>query len=128
MRSEGRVSTTDASHVPDMEPGEKQIWQQQTCNLLRRAGERPGGSVPGWAEVLAGGAACVLLVPAESSRIELAPDGQDRGQLRTRGARRFAAADSCVGLVDLDVGVIEADMGIGVAYAGTKDDSAPASR
>ena len=27
-----------ASHVPDMEPGEKQLWQQQTLHLI------PGGA------------------------------------------------------------------------------------
>src|SRR5260370_26574057 len=53
-----------ASHVPDMEPGEKQLWQQQTLHLI------PGGSgaaamrdqYQDGLKLLLGATGCVLLV------------------------------------------------------------------
>ena len=92
-----------ASHVPDMEPGEKQLWQQQTLHLI------PGGAgvaamrdrIRGWTEAAADRgrmrAAGGLRQPGESdagARVERTarrPRSASRWALRAAGwcARRW---------------------------------------
>jgi len=114
-----------ASHVPDMEPGEKQLWQQQTLHLT------PGGA--GVADMrdqyedglnlLLIASGCVLLVAcANLANLMLARGLKDRAQTSIRvalGASRQRlvrkALVECVLLA-----VIGGIIGIGVAYAGTR--------
>jgi hypothetical protein len=85
-----------ASHVPDMEPGEKQLWQQQTLHLI------PGGAgvaamrdqYKDGLKLLLIAAGCVLLValrePCKSdarTRIE-----GSRTNLHSHGIGRITAA------------------------------------
>jgi len=113
------------SHVPDMEPGEKQLWEQQTLHL-----------VPGDAGVTALrseyheglrllliAAGCVLLVACGNlANLMLARGLKERGQTsirvalgasRTRIIRRSLV--ECVMLA-----AIGGVLGIAVAYAGTR--------
>jgi predicted permease len=114
-----------ASHVPDMQPGEKQLWQQQTLHLT------PGGGGVGMMrdqyedglKLLLVASACVLLVACGNlANLMLARGLKDRGQTSVRvalGASRGRlvrkALVECVVL-----SVIGGLMGIGVAYAGTR--------
>ncbi|MBV8629510.1 MAG: ABC transporter permease [Silvibacterium sp.] len=114
-----------ASHVPDMQPGEKQLWQKQTLHLV------PGGAGVGFVEdqygdglrLLLVGAACVLLVACGNlANLMLARGLKDREQTSVRvalGASRSRlvrkALVECVMLA-----VIGGAIGIGVAYAGTR--------
>jgi putative ABC transport system permease protein len=114
-----------ASHVQDMEPGEKQLWQQQTLHLA------PGGA--GFSPVredyedglklLFAAAGCVLLVAcANLANLMLARGLKDRGQTSMRvalGASRWRlirrALIECV-LLSVAGGVL----GIALAYGGTR--------
>ena len=114
-----------ASHVQDMDPGEKQLWQQQTLHLT------PGGGgvadLRDWYQdglrLLLIASACVLLVACGNlANLMLARGLKDRAQTSIRvalGASRQRlvrkALVECVVLA-LIGGVI----GIGVAYAGTR--------
>jgi predicted permease len=114
-----------ASHVPDMEPGEKQLWQQQTLHLT------PGGAgvaamrdqYQDGLKLLLVAAACVLLVACGNlANLMLARGLKDRAQTSVRvalGASRVRlvrkALVECVMLA-----VIGGALGIGVAYAGTR--------
>jgi predicted permease len=114
-----------ASHVPDMEPGEKQLWQQQTLHLT------PGGAgVAAMKDQYAAGlklllavAGCVLLVACGNlANLMLARGLKDRAQTSVRvalGASRQRlvrkALVECVTLA-----VIGGALGIAVAYAGTR--------
>ena len=114
-----------ASHVPDMQPGEKQLWQQQTLRLT------PGGAgvavmqdqYGDGLKLLLVAAACVLLVACGNmANLMLARGLKDREQTSVRvalGASRGRlvrkALVECVLLA-----VIGGAMGIGVAYAGTR--------
>jgi putative ABC transport system permease protein len=114
-----------ASHVQDMEPGEKQLWQQQTLHLT------PGGGgvadLRDWYQdglrLLLIASACVLLVACGNlANLMLARGLKDRAQTSIRvalGASRQRlvrkALVECVVLA-LIGGVI----GIGVAYSGTR--------
>jgi len=114
-----------ASHVPDMQPGEKQLWQQQTLHLT------PGGSgvavmrdqYEDGLKLLLVAAACVLLVAcANLANLMLARGLKDRAQTSVRvalGASSLRlvrkALVECVTLA-----VIGGALGIGVAYAGTR--------
>ncbi len=114
-----------ASHVPDMQPGEKQLWQQQTLHLT------PGGAgvavmqdqYGDGLKLLLVAAACVLLVACGNmANLMLARGLKDREQTSVRvalGASRGRlvrkALVECVLLA-----VIGGAMGIGVAYAGTR--------
>src|SRR3954469_16082565 len=114
-----------ASHVPDMEPGEKALWQQQTLHL-----------VPGDAGVTALrheyneglrllliAAGCVLLVACGNlANLMLARGLKDRAQTSIRialgASRARTVRKSLVECVMLSaVGGI---LGIAVAYAGTR--------
>jgi predicted permease len=114
-----------ASHVSDMEPSEKQLWQQQTLHLT------PGGSgiadmrdqYKDGLKLLLIAAACVLLVACGNlANLMLARGLKDRAQISVRvalGASRQRlvrkALVECVLLA-----VIGGVLGIGVAYAGTR--------
>ena len=78
-----------ASHVPDMEPGEKQLWQQQTLHLT------PGGAgvaamrdqYQDGLKLLLIAAGCVLLVACGNlANLMLARGLKDRAQTSVRVA------------------------------------------
>jgi len=114
-----------ASHVPDMEPNERQLWHQQTARLV------PGGA--GIAQMrdqcqdglrlLLIAAGCVLLVACGNlANLMLARGLKDRAQTSLRvalgssrgGLIRKALVQSAV------LSVIGGVLGIGVAYAATR--------
>src|SRR6202042_1071124 len=110
---------------PDMEPGEKQLWQQQTVRLT------PGGAgvaamrdqYQDGLKLLLVGAACVLLVACGNlANLMLARGLKDRGQTSIRVAlgasRQRLVRKALVGSVML--ALIGGGLGIGVAYAGTR--------
>ena len=117
-----------ASHVSDMEPGEKQLWEQQTIHLI------PGDAgvadmrdnYQAGLKLLLVAAGCVLLVACGNlANLMLARGLKDRAQTSMRvalGASRWRlvrrALVECV-VLSLIGGVI----GIGVAYAGTQTHS-----
>src|SRR5215470_836080 len=114
-----------ASHVPDMEPSEKQLWQQQTLHLI------PGGAGVGamrdqyedGLKLLLVAAACVLLVAcANLANLMVARGLKDRAQTSIRVAlgasRGRLVRRSLVECVML--AAIGGVLGIAVAYAGTK--------
>src|SRR5690349_2052191 len=114
-----------ASHVPDMEPGEKQLWQQQTLHLV------PGGAgvtalrseYKDGLKLLLIAAGCVLLVACGNlANLMLARGLKDRAQTSIRVAlgasRARVVRKSLVECVML--AAVGGALGIGVAYAGTK--------
>jgi predicted permease len=114
-----------ASHVPDMEPGEKQLWQQQTLHLI------PGGAgvaamrdqYQDGLRLLLVAAGCVLLVACGNlANLMLARGLKDRAQTSIRMAlgasRRRLVRKALVESVLL--AVIGGALGIAVAYAGTR--------
>jgi putative ABC transport system permease protein len=114
-----------ASHVPDMEPGEKQLWQQQTLHLT------PGGAgvaamrdqYQDGLKLLLVAAACVLLVACGNlANLMLARGLKDRAQTSIRMAlgasRRRLVRKAFVESVML--ALVGGAFGIGVAYAGTR--------
>jgi putative ABC transport system permease protein len=114
-----------ASHVQDMEPGEKQLWQQQTLHLT------PGGAgvaamrdqYQDGLKLLLVASACVLLVACGNlANLMLARGLKDRAQTSVRvalGASRGRlvrkALVECVVLA-----MIGGVLGVGVAYGGTR--------
>jgi predicted permease len=113
-----------ASHVPDMDPGEKQLWQQQTLHLV------PGGSgvtalrdeYQDGLKLLLIAAGCVLLVACGNlANLMLARGLKDRAQTSIRvalGASRTRIVRKS--LVEcLMLAAIGGALGIAVAYAGT---------
>ena len=114
-----------ASHVSDMEPGEKQLWQQQTVHLV------PGGA--GVAEMrddyqdglklLLIAAGCVLLVACGNlANLMLARGLKDRAQVSVRvalGASRFRLVRKAL-VESVLLAIIGGALGIAVAYAGTR--------
>jgi predicted permease len=114
-----------ASHVADMEPGEKQLWQQQTLHLT------PGGAgvasmrdqYQDGLKLLLVAAACVLLVACGNlANLMLARGLKDRGQTSVRvalGASRQRLVRKAL-VESLLLAVIGGVLGIAVAYAGTR--------
>jgi putative ABC transport system permease protein len=114
-----------ASHVPDMEPREKQLWQRQTLHLI------PGGA--GVAQMrsqyqdglrlLLIAAGCVLLVAcANLANLMLARGLKDRAQTSVRvalGASRGRLMRKVL-VESMLLSTIGGVLGIGVAYAGTR--------
>ena len=114
-----------ASHVPDMQPSEKPLWQQQTLHLT------PGGAgvavmrdqYQDGLKLLLVASACVLLVACGNlANLMLARGLKDRAQTSVRvalGASRGRlvrkALVECVTL-----SIVGGLMAIGVAYAGTR--------
>jgi putative ABC transport system permease protein len=114
-----------ASHVPDMEPGEKQLWQQQILHLI------PGGAgvaamrdqYEEGLKLLLVAAGCVLLVACGNlANLMLARALKNR----TQTSVRVALGTSWQRLVRkalvecLLLAVIGGVIAIGVAYAGTR--------
>ncbi len=114
-----------ASHVADMQPGEKQLWQQQTLHLV------PGDAgvtamrsqYQDGLKLLLVAAACVLLVACGNlANLMLARGLKERAQTSVRVALgaswprlvRKALVESIL------LAVIGGVLGIGVAYAGTR--------
>ena len=114
-----------ASHVADMQPGEKQLWQQQTLHLT------PGGAgvaamrdqYQDGLKLLLVAAGCVLLLACGNlANLMLARGLKDRGQTSVRvalGASRRRLVRKAL-VESLLLAVIGGLLGIGVAYAGTK--------
>ncbi len=114
-----------ASHVPDMEPGEKQLWQQQTLHLT------PGGGgvaamrdqYQAGLKLLLVAAGCVLLVACGNlANLMLARGLKDRAQTSIRvalGASRQRLVKKAL-VESVMLAVIGGAFGVGVAYAGTR--------
>lgn len=114
-----------ASHVPDMEPGEKQLWPQQTLHLI------PGGAgVAAMREQYQDGlrllviaAGCVLLVAcANLANLLLARGLKHRAQTSLRvalGASRGRLVRHVL-VESMALAVSGGLLGISVAYAGTR--------
>ena len=114
-----------ASHVPDMEPAEKQLWPQQTLHLI------PGGAgvaamrdqYEDGLKLLLIAAGCVLLVAcANLANLMLARGFKDRAQTSLRvalGASRGRLMRKVL-IESVLLAMIGGVLGIGVAYAGTK--------
>lgn len=113
-----------ASHVPDMEPGEKELWQKQTLHLT------PGGAgvaalrdeYEDGLKLLLIAAGCVLLVACGNlANLMLARGLKDRAQTSIRVAlgasRTRVIRRSLVECVMLSA--IGGVLGIAVAYSGT---------
>jgi putative ABC transport system permease protein len=113
-----------ASHVPDMEPGEKQLWQQQTVHLI------PGGAgvaamrdqYEDGLKLLLIAAGCVLLVAcANLANLMLARGLKDRVQMSIRvalGASRGRLMRKVL-VESMLLAMLGGILGVGVAYAGT---------
>src|SRR5689334_11040144 len=114
-----------ASHVSDMEPGEKQTWRQQTLHLI------PGGAgvaamrdqYEDGLKLLLIAAGCVLLVAcANLANLMLARGLKDRAQTSLRvalGASRGRLIRKVL-VESILLAMVGAVLGIGVAYAGTR--------
>jgi predicted permease len=114
-----------ASHVPDMEPREKQLWQRQTLHLV------PGGAgvaamrdqYQDGLKLLLIAAGCVLLVAcANLANLLLARGLKNRAQTSVRvalGASRGRLVRKVL-VESMLLAAIGGLSGIGVAYAGTK--------
>ncbi len=114
-----------ASHVPDMEPGEKQLWRQQTLHLI------PGGAgvaamrdeYQDGLKLLLIASGCVLLVACGNlANLMLARGLKDRPQTSLRialGAARGRLVRKAL-MESLLLAMLGGALGIGVAYAGTR--------
>jgi predicted permease len=114
-----------ASHVPDMEPGEKQLWRQQTLHLI------PGGAgvavmrdqYQDGLKLLLIAAGCVLLVAcANLANLMLARGFKERAQTSIRvalGASRGRLVRKVL-VESMALAIIGGALGISVAYVGTK--------
>jgi putative ABC transport system permease protein len=114
-----------ASHVPDMEPGEKQTWRQQTVHLV------PGGAgvaamrdqYEAGLKLLLIAAGCVLLVACGNlANLMLARGLKERSQTSLRvalGASRGRLVRKALVESTL-LAIVGGILGIGVAYAGSK--------
>jgi putative ABC transport system permease protein len=114
-----------ASHVPDMEPGEKQLWQQQTLHLT------PGGAgvaamrdqYQDGLRLLLVAAGCVLLVACGNlANLVLARGLKDRAQTSIRvalGASRQRLVRKAL-VESMMLAVIGGAIGVVVAYGGTR--------
>jgi predicted permease len=114
-----------ASHVPDMEPGEKQLWQQQTVHLV------PGGAgvaamrdeYQAGLKLLLIASGCVLLVACGNlANLMLARGLRNRAQISVRvalGASRLRLMRRAL-VESILLAIIGGGLGIAVAYAGTR--------
>jgi putative ABC transport system permease protein len=114
-----------ASHVPDMEPGEKQLWQQQTLHLIS------GGAgvaalrdqyQDGLKLLLVAAGSVLLVACGNVANLMLARGLKDRAQTSIRVAlgapRRRLVRKSLVECIML--AAVGGALGIGVAYGGTR--------
>lgn len=114
-----------ASHVPDMEPGERQLWQQQTLHLI------PGGAgvtamrdqYEQGLKLLLIAAGCVLLVACSNlANLMLARGLKDRAQTSIRvafGCSRGRLVRRAL-VESVTLAIIGGAFGIAVAYAGSR--------
>lgn len=114
-----------ASHVADMEPGERQLWRQQTLHLV------PGGSgvaslrrdyEDGLKLLLIAAASVLLVACANLANLMLARGLKQRAQTSIRvalGASRRRLISSVL-VESILLAVIGGLAGIGVAWAGTR--------
>jgi predicted permease len=114
-----------ASHVPDMEPGEKQLWSKQTLRLV------PGGAgvavmrdqyEDGLKLLLIAAGSVLLLACANLANLMLARGLKDRGQTSVRvalGASRGRLVRKVL-VESMLLAMIGGVLGVGLAYAGTK--------
>jgi putative ABC transport system permease protein len=114
-----------ASHVPDMEPGEKQLWQQQTLHLT------PGGAgvaamrdqYQDGLRLLLVAAGCVLFVACGNlANLLLARGFKDRAQTSVRmalGASRQRLVRKAL-VESVMLALIGGVIGVAVAYGGTR--------
>jgi predicted permease len=114
-----------ASHVSDMEPGEKALWQKQTLHII------PGGAgvasmrdeYQDGLKLLLIAAACVLLVACGNlANLMLARGLKDRAQISIRvamGASRMRLVRKAL-VESVLLAVIGGALGIAVAIAGTR--------
>jgi predicted permease len=114
-----------ASHVAEMEPGEKQLWRQQTLHLT------PGGAgvaamrdqYQDGLRLLLVAAVCVLLVVCSNlANLMLARGLKERQQTSIRvalGSSRSRLVGRAL-VESATLALIGGVLGIGVAYAGTK--------
>jgi putative ABC transport system permease protein len=114
-----------ASHEPEMEPGEKQTWRQQTLHLV------PGGAgvadmrqqYEDGLKLLLIAAGCVLLVACGNlANLMLARGLKERSQTSLRvalGASRGRLVRKAL-VESILLAVIGGVFGIGIAYAGSK--------
>ncbi|HTJ31066.1 MAG TPA: ABC transporter permease [Acidobacteriaceae bacterium] len=114
-----------ASHVSDMEPGEKQLWQKQTLHII------PGGAgvtdmrsqYEDGLKILLIAAACVLLVACGNlANLMLARGLKDRTQISIRvamGASRARLVRKAL-VESVTLAVLGGALGIAVAIAGTR--------
>ena len=112
-------------HVPDMEPGEKQLWQKQSLHLI------PGGAgvtsmradYEDGLKLLFIAAACVLLVACGNlANLMLARGLKDRAQISIRiamGASRIRLIRKAL-VETVTLAVIGGAFGIAIAIAGTR--------
>jgi predicted permease len=114
-----------ASHVPDMGPGEKQLWTQQTLRLV------PGGAgvevmrdqYEDGLKLLLIAAGCVLLLAcANLANLMLARGLKHRAQTSIRVALGASRGRLVRGVLveSMLLAIIGGVLGIAVAYAGTK--------
>ena len=114
-----------ASHVPDMEPNEKQTWRQQTLHIV------PGGAgvtamrdqYQAGLKLLLIAAGCVLLVACGNlANLMLARGLKERSQTSIRvalGSSRVRLIRKALVESTL-LAIIGGVLGVGVAYAGSK--------
>jgi predicted permease len=114
-----------ASHVPDMEPGEKQLWGRQTLHLV------PGGAgvaalrdvyQEGLTLLLIAAGSLLLVACANLANLMLARGLKDRAQTSVRvalGASQGRLVRKVL-VESMLLAMIGGVLGIGVAYAGTK--------
>src|SRR5271155_3863915 len=114
-----------ASHVPDMQPGEKQLWQQDTLHLT--PGDAGVAAMRDQYEdglkLLLVAAGCVLLVACGNlANLMLARGLKDRAQTSIRmalGASRHRLIRKAL-VESVLLSVIGGAVGVAVAYAGTR--------
>jgi predicted permease len=114
-----------ASHVPDMEPGEKQLWGRQTLHLV------PGGAgvaalrdvyQDGLKLLLIAAGSLLLVACANLANLMLARGLKDRAQTSVRvalGASQGRLVRKVL-VESMLLAMIGGVLGIGIAYAGTK--------
>ena len=114
-----------ASHVPDMEPGEKQLWSQQTLHLS------PGGAgvaamrdqyQDGLKLLLIAAGSVLLLACANLANLMLARGLRDRAQRSVRvalGASQWRLVRKVL-LESILLAMLGGILGVGVAYSGTR--------
>jgi predicted permease len=114
-----------ASHVADMEPGEKQLWQQQTLHVVSGGAGVAAlrDNYKDGLKLLLIAAGCVLLVACGNlANLMLARGLKSRTQISVRvalGASRMRLVRRAL-VESVLLAVVGGALGIGVAYAGTR--------